>query len=87
MLQIQKHINPLQFCSSTSTDYNAFVANGGGACVYATEPFQEDDGVFIADIYDCIAVPLNDVKDAMRGVYDIHPQADGICCPNRGQCV
>ncbi|CAG9534594.1 unnamed protein product [Cercopithifilaria johnstoni] len=78
-----KHITPLQFCSSTSTDYNAFVANGGGACTYATEPYEPENGVYIADIYDCVAVPLNNVKLAMKGIYNIHPQADGICCPNR----
>ncbi|KAL4002748.1 Kunitz/Bovine pancreatic trypsin inhibitor domain family protein [Acanthocheilonema viteae] len=78
-----EHINPLLFCSSTSTDYNTFVANGGGACAYATEPYKPENGVYIADIYDCIAVPLNNVKLAMKGIYNIHPQADGICCPNR----
>ncbi|KAK6102220.1 Kunitz/Bovine pancreatic trypsin inhibitor domain family protein [Brugia pahangi] len=78
-----EQINPLQFCSSTSTDYNTFVANGGGACTYATEPYQPENGIYIADIYDCVTVPLNNVKLAMKGIYNIHPQADGICCPNR----
>ncbi|VDK81188.1 unnamed protein product [Litomosoides sigmodontis] len=78
-----EHINPLQFCSSTATDYNTFVANGGGACTYAVEPFKPENGVYIADIYDCLAVPLHNVKLAMKGIYKIHPQADGICCPNR----
>uniref|UniRef100_A0A1I7V943 BPTI/Kunitz inhibitor domain-containing protein n=1 Tax=Loa loa TaxID=7209 RepID=A0A1I7V943_LOALO len=78
-----EQINPLQFCSSTSTDYNTFVANGGAACTYATEPYQSDNGVYIADIYDCIVVPLNNMKLAMKGIYNIHPEADGICCPNR----
>uniref|UniRef100_A0A915PL09 BPTI/Kunitz inhibitor domain-containing protein n=1 Tax=Setaria digitata TaxID=48799 RepID=A0A915PL09_9BILA len=78
-----EHINPLQFCSSTSTNYKTFIANGGGACTYATEPYQPENGIYIADIYECVSVPLNDVKLAMKGIYDIHPQADGICCPNR----
>uniref|UniRef100_A0A1I8EWG0 BPTI/Kunitz inhibitor domain-containing protein n=1 Tax=Wuchereria bancrofti TaxID=6293 RepID=A0A1I8EWG0_WUCBA len=78
-----EQINPLQFCSSTSTNYNTFVANGGGACTYATEPYQPENGIYIADIYDCVTVPLNNVKLAVKGIYNIHPQADGICCPNR----
>ncbi|VDN44289.1 unnamed protein product, partial [Gongylonema pulchrum] len=36
--------------------------NGGGACAYGTDPFEPDDGIYIADIYDCIAVPLNEPK-------------------------
>ncbi|VDK17861.1 unnamed protein product [Anisakis simplex] len=78
-----QHINPLQFCTSTSTDYKKFVANGGGACVYSDDP-ESTSGVSIADIYDCVtAVSMTEVKEAMDGVYDVHPNADGICCPNR----
>lgn len=80
-----EHINPLQFCTSTSTDYAAFVANGGGACVYSADPQKGASGVRIADIYDCVtAVSMTAVKEAMDGAYNVHPQADGICCPNRG---
>ena len=87
-VQMGEHINPLQFCTSTATDYTNFLANGGGACVYGQEPFNSGNGLFIADIYDCItaAPALGNVKAAMEGVYDIHPSADGICCPNRGEC-
>ncbi|VDM45373.1 unnamed protein product [Toxocara canis] len=78
-----EHINPLQFCTSTSTDYSTFVANGGGACVYSTES-QSSSGIHIADIYDCVtAVSMAAVKEAMDGIYDVHQHADGICCPNR----
>uniref|UniRef100_A0A915CB21 BPTI/Kunitz inhibitor domain-containing protein n=4 Tax=Parascaris univalens TaxID=6257 RepID=A0A915CB21_PARUN len=79
-----EHINPLQFCTSTSTDYTTFVANGGGACVYSADPQKGASGVLIADIYDCVtAVSMTAVKEAMRGTYNVHPLADGICCPNR----
>uniref|UniRef100_A0A915DPR7 BPTI/Kunitz inhibitor domain-containing protein n=1 Tax=Ditylenchus dipsaci TaxID=166011 RepID=A0A915DPR7_9BILA len=61
-----EHINPLQFCSSTSTEYQNFVPNGGGACDKSLA--QQS---------------MENVKNVMEGVYDIHPQADGICCPNR----
>jgi hypothetical protein len=27
---------------------------------------------------------MENVKSVMEGVYDVHPAADGICCPNRG---
>ncbi|CAI2349048.1 unnamed protein product [Caenorhabditis sp. 36 PRJEB53466] len=86
-IQMGEHINPLQFCSSQSTDYTNFVANGGGACAFATEAnnAQEGDGIYIADIYDCLVstTSMANVKTAMEGVYDIHPSSDGICCPNR----
>uniref|UniRef100_A0AC34QTC2 BPTI/Kunitz inhibitor domain-containing protein n=1 Tax=Panagrolaimus sp. JU765 TaxID=591449 RepID=A0AC34QTC2_9BILA len=80
-----EHINPLQFCSSSATDYTNFVANGGGACVFGQEPFNSGNGIYIADIYDCVTAPssMSNVKAAMEGVYDIHPASDGICCPNR----
>ncbi|VDM95097.1 unnamed protein product, partial [Thelazia callipaeda] len=78
-----QHINSLQFCSTTSTDYHTFVANGGGACTYAREPFTAENGINVADIYDCIGVPLNDMKSSLKGMYNIHFKADGICCPNR----
>uniref|UniRef100_A0A914C9V7 BPTI/Kunitz inhibitor domain-containing protein n=1 Tax=Acrobeloides nanus TaxID=290746 RepID=A0A914C9V7_9BILA len=80
-----EHINPLQFCASTATDYTNFVPNGGGACVFGQEPFNSGNGIYIADIYDCTTAPssMSNVKAAMEGVYDIHPSADGICCPNR----
>ncbi|CAJ0941855.1 unnamed protein product, partial [Mesorhabditis belari] len=79
------HVNPLQFCSSQSTDYTTFSPNGGGACVYTTDQQDPAAGVFIADIYDCVTAvtSMNNVKTAMEGVYNIHPSADGICCPNR----
>ncbi|KAI6235899.1 hypothetical protein M3Y95_00100300 [Aphelenchoides besseyi] len=84
-VQMGEHINPLQFCTSSSTDYTNFMANGGGACVYGQEPYNSGNGIFIADIYDCVTVPpaMSNVKAAMEGVYDIHPSSDGICCPNR----
>ncbi|KIH43368.1 EB module [Ancylostoma duodenale] len=84
-VELGEHVNPLQFCSSSSTDYTSFVANGGGACVYSQDP-QNGDGVYIADIYDCVTsvASMANVKTAMEGVYDISPAADGICCPNRG---
>ncbi|CAJ0607862.1 unnamed protein product [Cylicocyclus nassatus] len=83
-VEMGEHVNPLQFCSSSSTDYTNFVANGGGACVYSQDP-QSGDGIFIADIYDCVTstASMANVKTAMEGVYDISPAADGICCPNR----
>lgn len=66
-VQMGEHINPLQFCTSTSTDYTNFMANGGGACViislsifykivfkvYGQEPYNSGNGIYIADIYDC----------------------------------
>ncbi|GMR42638.1 hypothetical protein PMAYCL1PPCAC_12833 [Pristionchus mayeri] len=84
-IPLGEHINPLQFCSSQSTDYQSFVANGGGACVYGTEPFSSGSGVYIADIFDCVPATqsMANVKTAMEGVYDIHENTDGICCPNR----
>uniref|UniRef100_A0A1I7SU90 Kunitz/Bovine pancreatic trypsin inhibitor domain protein n=1 Tax=Bursaphelenchus xylophilus TaxID=6326 RepID=A0A1I7SU90_BURXY len=84
-VQMGEHINPLQFCTSSSTDYTNFMANGGGACVYGQEPFNSGNGIFIGDVYDCVTAPqaMSSVKGAMEGVYDIHPSADGICCPNR----
>ncbi|PAV76107.1 hypothetical protein WR25_21575 isoform B [Diploscapter pachys] len=83
-IQMGDHINPLQFCTSSNTDYTSFVANGGGACVYSTDP-RHGHGIYIADIYDCVtsSTSLTNVKTAMEGVYDLHPQSDGICCPNR----
>jgi hypothetical protein len=48
-----EHINPLQFCTSSSTDYTNFMANGGGACVYGQEPYNSGNGINIGDIYDC----------------------------------
>uniref|UniRef100_A0A1I7XAX5 Kunitz/Bovine pancreatic trypsin inhibitor domain protein n=1 Tax=Heterorhabditis bacteriophora TaxID=37862 RepID=A0A1I7XAX5_HETBA len=79
-----EHVNPLQFCSSASTDYTSFVRNGGGACVYSHDP-HSGNGVYIADIYDCVTstASMGNVKMAMEGVYDIHTATDGICCPNR----
>ncbi|VDP07211.1 unnamed protein product [Heligmosomoides polygyrus] len=72
------------FCSSAATDYNTFVANGGGACVYAQDA-NSGEGIYIADIYDCVTAvtSMANVKTAMEGVYDLSPAADGICCPNR----
>ncbi|ETN70498.1 Kunitz/Bovine pancreatic trypsin inhibitor domain protein [Necator americanus] len=83
-VELGEHVNPLQFCSSSSTDYTNFVANGGGACVYSQDP-QSGDGIYITDIYDCVTsvASMANVKTAMEGVYDISPAADGICCPNR----
>lgn len=50
------------------------------------EPFNSGSGVYIADIFDCIPATqsMANVKTAMEGVYDIHENTDGICCPNRG---
>ncbi|KAL3103012.1 hypothetical protein niasHT_026460 [Heterodera trifolii] len=80
-----EHINPLQFCHSASTEYTNFVANGGGACVHGLEPFNAGNGQFAADLFDCVHAPqsMDNVKNAMDGVYDVHPSADGICCHNR----
>lgn len=85
-IQMGEHINPLQFCVSTSNEYNKFIPNGGGACVHGISPFTSENGLYIADLYDCIPASqsMGNVKNVMDGVYDIHPQADGICCPNRG---
>uniref|UniRef100_A0A913HEF1 BPTI/Kunitz inhibitor domain-containing protein n=1 Tax=Strongyloides stercoralis TaxID=6248 RepID=A0A913HEF1_STRER len=79
------HINPLQFCNSKNTDYTSFLPNGGGACVYGQEPFTPGNGIYIGDIYDCIGAPtsMSNVKSAMEGIYDIHSDSDGICCPSR----
>ncbi|KAI1724653.1 kunitz/Bovine pancreatic trypsin inhibitor domain-containing protein [Ditylenchus destructor] len=84
-VQMGEHINPLQFCTSSHTDYTTFVPNGGGACVQGLEPYNSGNGMYIVDIYDCIVAQqsMDNVKSVMEGVYDIHPQADGICCPNR----
>lgn len=81
-----EHINPLQFCQSSSTDFSTFVSNGGGACVQGLEPYNSGNGLFVADLYDCIptAQSMENVKQVFQGVYDVHPSADGICCPNRG---
>uniref|UniRef100_A0AC35TNF6 Kunitz/Bovine pancreatic trypsin inhibitor domain protein n=1 Tax=Rhabditophanes sp. KR3021 TaxID=114890 RepID=A0AC35TNF6_9BILA len=64
-----EHINPLQFCNTKSTDYTSFVANGGGACVYGQEPFSQGNGIYIADLYDCVGAPsaMSNVKSAMEG--------------------
>ena len=82
-----EHINPLQFCNSASTDFSTFSANGGGACVQGLEPYNSGNGLFVADTYDCVPAgqSLDNVKHVFNGVYDVHPAADGICCPNRGQ--
>ena len=84
-VQMGEHINPLQFCSSASTDYTTFVSNGGGACVFSSDT-STGNGIYIADIYDCVTSTssMSNVKTAMEGVYDLHPATDGICCPNRG---
>lgn len=84
-IQMGEHINPLQFCSSQSTDYTTFSANGGGSCVYSTDPSSGSEGIYIADVYDCVTslTSLANVKTAMEGVYDLHASSDGICCPNR----
>lgn len=85
-VQMGEHINPLQFCNSISADLTSFVSNGGGACIHGTEPFNSGNGLFAADLFDCIPATqsMNNVKSVMEGVYDIHSNADGICCPNRG---
>ena len=81
-----EHINPLQFCQASSTDFSTFVPNGGGACVQGLEPYNSGNGMFVADLYDCVPVAqsMENVKQVFQGVYDVHPSADGICCPNRG---
>lgn len=81
-----EHINPLQFCQASSTDFSTFVSNGGGACVQGLEPYNSGNGLFVADLYDCVPVAqsMENVKQVFQGVYDVHPSADGICCPNRG---
>ncbi|VDM58994.1 unnamed protein product, partial [Angiostrongylus costaricensis] len=83
-IEMGEHINPLQFCSSASVDYTTFVANGAGACVYSHDG-QGSNGVYIADIYDCVSAveSMNNVKTAMEGTYDVSSASDGICCPNR----
>ena len=52
------------------------------------EPYTSGNGVYIADIFDCVSSPqsMANVKTAMEGVYDVHESVDGICCPNRGLC-
>ncbi|KJH51380.1 Kunitz/Bovine pancreatic trypsin inhibitor domain protein [Dictyocaulus viviparus] len=83
-IKLGEHVNPLQFCSSSSTDYKTFVANGGGACVYSQDG-SEGDGVYIADLYDCVTSDelLDNVKFAMEGIYNISLASDGICCPSK----
>ena len=84
-VQMGEHINPLQFCTASSTDYTNFIPNGGGACVQGVEPYNSGNGLFIADLYDCVPAPqsMENVKAVMEGVYEVHPHSDGICCPNR----
>lgn len=83
-ITIGENIYPLQFCSSRSTDYKRFSKNGGGACVFSDNVEEGAEGIYIADIYDCVEVPMQDAKAVMSEIYNIHPLADGICCPNRG---
>ncbi|KAK6039843.1 Kunitz/Bovine pancreatic trypsin inhibitor domain protein [Cooperia oncophora] len=40
-------------------------------------------GDFCSFNTDCLTQAMANVKTAMEGVYDLHPAADGICCPNR----
>lgn len=46
-----EHLNPLQFCTASSTDYTNFMPNGGGACVY---PANSNSGmvIFISKLFE-----------------------------------